>query len=152
MHIDNIDRKILRLLQIDSQRSIHELGEEVGLSSSACHRRLKLLEEQGLIKGYRAVLNAKKLGFQMMFFIQVSLFSQSEEALADFEKAIINVPEVLSCYLMAGHSDFLLQVVCQDQEDFERLHKMLLSRLPGISQLHSNLRIRTLKEGSGLPI
>ncbi len=152
MHIDNIDRKILRLLQIDSQRSIHELGEEVGLSSSACHRRLKLMEEQGLIKGYRAVLNAKKLGFQMMFFIQVSLFSQSEEALADFEKAIINVPEVLSCYLMAGHSDFLLQVVCQDQEDFERLHKMLLSRLPGISQLHSNLRIRTLKEGSGLPI
>ncbi len=150
--IDNIDRKILRLLQVDSNRSVQELGDEVGLSSSACHRRIKSMEESGLIENYRAVLNSRKLGFQMMFFIQVSLYSQGEESIKAFEKAVANVPEVLECYLMAGNSDFLLQVICRDQEDFERLHKMLITRLPGVSQVHSNLRIRTLKEGGKLPV
>ncbi len=152
LQIDNIDRKILREIQINSNISVHELGEKIGLSGSACHRRIKTMEEQGLIKNYKAVLDSRKLGFQMMFFIQISLTSQSEEALKKFEKAIANVPEVLSCYLMAGHADFLLQLICRDQEDFERLHKMLITRLPGVSQIHSNLRIRTLKEGDILPV
>ncbi len=152
LQIDNIDRKLLRVIQKDSRKSVQELGVEVGLSGSACHRRLKAMEDHGLICKYKAILNAKKLGFQIMLFIQVSLSSQSEEALIAFEKAVLNVPEILECYLMAGNSDFLLRVVCRDQEDFERLHRRLLSRLPGVSQLHTNMSIRTLKADSGLPV
>ena len=152
LQMDNMDRRILRLLQVDSSKSVQEIGDIIGLSGSACHRRIKAMEDIGLIEGYRASVSSKKLGFQMMFFIQVSLSSQGEDSINAFEKAIANVPEVLSCYLMAGHSDFLLQVICRDQEDFERLHKMLITRLPGVSQVHSNLCIRTLKEGTGLPI
>ncbi len=152
LQIDNIDRKILRLLQIDSRKSVQEIGDNVGLSSSACHRRIKALEDSGIIEKYRAVLNARKLGFQMKFFIQISLISQGEEALIAFEKAVQNVPEVLECFLMAGNSDFLLQVICRDQEDFERLHKMLLTRLPSVAQVQSNLCIRALKEGGSLPV
>jgi len=152
MQIDNIDRKLLRVLQIDSRKSVQELGEEVGLSGSACHRRIKVMEEAGLIDCYKAIINNKKLGFQIMFFIQVSLSSQSEEALVEFEKAVLNVPEVLDCYLMAGDFDFLLRVVCRDHEDFERLHRRLISRLPGVSQLHTNMCIRTLKANSSIPV
>ncbi len=152
MPIDNIDRKILRVVQKDSTKSVSEIGSEIGLSGSACHRRLKTMEGKGLICKYKAILNAKKLGFQIMLFIQVSLKSQSEESLVAFEKAVQNVPEILDCYLMAGDSDFLLRVVCRDQEDFERLHRRLISRLPGVNQLHTNMSIRTLKEDSNLPI
>jgi len=152
MQIDNIDRKLLRVLQIDSRKSVQELGEEVGLSGSACHRRIKVMEDAGLIDRYKAVVNNKKLGFQIMFFIQVSLSSQSEESLVEFEKAVLNIPEVLDCYLMAGDFDFLLRVVCRDHEDFERLHRRLISRLPGVSQLHTNMCIRTLKANSSIPV
>lgn len=152
LQIDNIDKRLLRVIQIDSKKSVQELGNEVGLSGSACHRRLKAMEDQGLIDRYKAVLNAKKVGFQIMLFIQVSLSSQSETALLAFEKAVMNVPEILDCYLMAGDSDFLIRVVCRDQEDFERLHRRLISRLPNVSRLHTNMCIRTLKSDSIIPV
>lgn len=152
MQIDAIDRKILGALQQDSRKSVHELGEAVGLSASACHRRLKALEERGLIEGYRAVLNAERLGFQMMFFIEVSLSSQSEPTLDAFEAAVRDVPEILECHLMAGQSDYILRVVCRDHEDFERLHRRLLARLPGVARVHSNMSIRTVKARTGLPV
>lgn len=152
MQIDVIDRKLLRILQVDSRKGVQELGEAVGLSASTCHRRLKSLEERGLIEGYRAVLNAEELGFSMMFFIEVSLSSQSEPALDAFEAAVRDVPEVLECHLMAGQSDYILRVVCRDPEDFERLHRRLIARLPGVARVHSNMSIRTVKARTSLPI
>jgi len=149
---DGIDRKLLRSLQADSRKSVQELGEAVGLSASACHRRLKGLEERGLIEGYRAVLNARKLGFPMMFFIELSLTSQSEPTLDAFETAVRDVPEILECHLMAGQSDYVLRVVCRDHEDFERLHRRLVARLPGVARVHSNMSIRTVKARTGLPL
>jgi len=131
---------------------VQELGEAVGLSASACHRRLKALEAAGLVEGYRAVLNAERLGFSMMFFIEVSLVSQSEPTLDAFEAAVRDVPEVLECHLMAGQSDYILRVVCRDHEDFERLHRRLLARLPGVARVHSNMSIRTVKARTGLPV
>ena len=152
MQIDSIDRKLLRALQADSRKSVQELGDMAGLSASACHRRLKALEGRGLIDGYRAVLNAGKLGFSMMFFIEVSLSSQSEPTLDAFEAAVQDVPEILECHLMAGQSDYILRIVCRDHDDFERLHRRLIARLPGVARVHSNMSIRTIKARTGLPV
>ena len=152
LQIDAIDKKLLRVLQEDSQQSVQELGEAVGLSPSACHRRLKALEERGIISGFRAVLNAAALGFTMQFFIEVGLSSQTEASLDAFEAAVGDIPEVLECHLMAGQSDYLLRVVCRDPEDFERLHRRLAARLPGVARLHSNMSIRTVKSRIGLPV
>ncbi|GHA16021.1 AsnC family transcriptional regulator [Devosia pacifica] len=152
LQLDQIDRNLLRALQQDSRRSVQELGDAVGLSASACHRRLKALEERGAIDGYRAHLDADRLGFTMQFFIEVGLTSQSEKALDAFEAAVRDIPEVLECQLMAGQADYLLRVICRDHEDFERLHRSLNARLPGVARIHSNLCIRTVKDRSGLPI
>jgi DNA-binding Lrp family transcriptional regulator len=152
LQLDEIDRRLLRLLQRDSRRSVQELGDAIGLSASACHRRLKGLEERGVIAGYRAALDADRLGFSMQFFIEVGLTSQSEAALDAFEAAVRDIPEVLECHLMAGQSDYILRVVCRDHEDFERLHRVLSARLPGVARIHSNMSIRTVKPPTGLPI
>lgn len=152
MQLDERDRKLLRLLQKDSRANMQELGEAVGLSASACHRRVKGLEAAGLIVGYQAALNAQKLGFTMMFFIEVSLVSQNETVLDAFEASVREVPEVLECHLMAGQSDYVLRVVCRDHDDFERLHRRLLARLPGVARVTSNMSIRTVKRQEGLPI
>lgn len=152
LHLDAIDRSILRRVQADCRQSVAELGEAVGLSASACHRRLKTLEENGLILGYRAELNREQLGFAMQFFIEVSLSSQSEPSLDAFEQAVLDIPEVLECHLMAGTSDYILRVVCRDSEDFERLHRRLVARLPGVARVHSNMSIREVKARTGLPV
>ena len=152
LQLDAIDRKLLRLLQDDSRRSVQELGEAAGLSPSACHRRVKALEEHGAIDGYRAVLDPRVLGFDMQFFIEVGLVSQQEAVLDAFEAAVADIPEVLECHLMAGEADYLLRVVCRDPEDFERLHRRLAARLPGVARLHSNMSIREVKARQGLPV
>ena len=131
---------------------MQELADHVGMSASSCHRRVKALEAAGMISGYCAKLDARKLGYEMLFFIEISLVSQSEKTLDAFEAAVRDAPEVQECFLMAGQSDYLLRVSCQDQEDFERVHKRLLSRLPGVSRVLSNMSIRTVKVDSGLAI
>jgi Lrp/AsnC family transcriptional regulator, leucine-responsive regulatory protein len=150
--LNEIDRKILLAVQGDCQQSVQQLGELVGLSPSACHRRLKALEDKGFVLAYRAALNAEKLGFSMQFFIEVSLSAQSEKSFEAFERAVIDIPEVLECHLMAGQSDYILRVVCRDLEDFERLHRRLIARLPGVARVHSNMSIRTVKVRTGLPL
>ena len=152
LQIDAIDKKLLRVLQDDSRQSVQELGEAVGLSASACHRRLKTLEDKGVIEGYHALLNAGRLGFAMQFFIEVGLTSQTETTLDAFEAAVQDIPEVLECHLMAGQSDYILRVVCRDHDDFERLHRRLVARLPGVARVHSNMSIRTVKSRTGLPL
>lgn len=152
MQLDSIDRHLLRLIQRDSRQSVQELGDAVGLSASACHRRLRALEAAELVNGYRADLNARKLGFSMMFFIEISLDSQGGPILEKFEAAVRDAPEVLECHLMAGQADYILRLVCRDHEDFERVHRRLLARLPGVAKVHSNMSIRTVKERTGLPL
>ena len=147
--IDEIDRKILRAIQKDSALSMSELGDRIGLSASACHRRLPALAERGFIAGYRAVLNRGKLGLSMQFFIELSLTSQSEKTFEAFEKAVRDIPEI---HLMAGQSDYILRVVCEDAAAFERLHRDLVARLPGVARIHSNLSIREVKAPAGLPL
>ncbi len=152
LQLDDGDRRLLSEIQADCQQSVQQLGERVGFSASACHRRLKALEKRGYILAYRAVLNGEKLGFSMQFFIAVSLSSQSEKSFGEFEAAVRGVPEILECHLMAGQSDYILRVVCRDLKDFERFHRRLIARLPGVAQIHSNMSIRTVKDRVGLPV
>lgn len=152
IQIADVDRKILRSIQHNSALSMAELGERVGLSASACHRRLKALEGRGLVAGYRATLDRKALGLSMQFFIELSLVSQSDRTLEAFEHAVRDIPEILECHLMAGQSDYILRVVCEDAAAFERLHRELTAKLPGVARVHSNMSIREVKPLAGLPV
>jgi DNA-binding Lrp family transcriptional regulator len=150
--LDRTDKFILQALQDKGNLPLSELAERVGLSASSCHRRVKLLEERGLITGYAARLDRKSLGLANEFFVEVSLIAQSEDALEKFEKAVQRVPEILECHLMSGQFDYLLRVVARDAEDYERIHRTRLARLPGLQRIQSSLALRTIKNWSGYPV
>lgn len=149
---DKIDKIILTELQRDSRQSIAELAARAALSPSACHRRVKLLEEAGAIEGYTAKLNRAALGLANEFFVEVSLSSQTEEAFAKFEKAIQREPEILECHLMSGQFDYLLRIAATDATDYERIHRSKISRLPGVQRIQSALALRTVKPWAGYPV
>jgi DNA-binding Lrp family transcriptional regulator len=150
--LDEFDRRILSALQRDCRLSVAELAEKAGLSPSACHRRVKLLEERGVILGYVAGLDRQKLGFSIEFFVEISLVAQSEEALEKFEQAVQRVPEILECHLMSGTADYLLRVAAKDAPDYERIHRSRIARLPGVSRIQSSLSLRSVKAWAGYPV
>jgi DNA-binding Lrp family transcriptional regulator len=150
--LDDTDLQILEQLQRNCKQSIAELAERVLLSVSACHRRIKTLEDAGIITGYVAKLSAQQLGYRVEFFVELSLASQGEEAFKKFEKAVLLIPEVLECYLVGGQYDYLLRIVASDTEDYERIHRESISRLPGVTRIQSILSLRTVKSNFGLPI
>ena len=150
--IDKIDKAILTQLQFTATIPIAELAEKVGLSPSACHRRVKLLEVQGVITGYAARLDGAALGFTNEFFVEVSLAAQTETAFEKFEAAVQRVPEILECHLMSGQFDYLLRVAAADANDYERIHRTKLARLPGLQRLQSSLALRNVKLWSGYPV
>lgn len=150
--LDDTDIQILANLQNNCRQSISDLAEKVHLSTSACHRRIKSLEDVGVVTGYVAKLSPQKLGFRAEFFVELSLATQGEEAFENFEKALRQIPEVLECYLVGGQYDYLLRIVAQDTEDYERIHRQSLSRLPGVTRIQSILSLRTVKPNLGLPI
>ncbi len=149
--IDAIDRKILRELVEDARISQVILAERVGLSPTACARRLQQLEKTGIIRGYSADVDAAELGFMMTVLVHITLDRQNEDALAAFEKEINKCPDVVSCYLMSGSDDYLVQVQARDMEDYERIHKQHLSRMPGVSRLHSSFAMRHVVKRSISP-
>ncbi len=150
--LDKSDKIILKILQDKGQTPIAELAEKAGLSPSACHRRVAILEKHGMIEGYAAQLNRRKLGFVNEFFVEVSLIAQSEQTLEKFEAAVQRVPEILECHLMSGQFDYLLRVIARDAEDYEMIHRQKLTRLPGVQRIQSSLALREVKPWSGLPI
>ena len=149
--LDAIDRRILERLQQDGRLSNADLAEKVGLSSSPCWRRVKALEEAGVIKGYAALLDAKTVGLSVNVFVSVSLSTQNEKSLKDFERAAAARPEVMECYLMTGDSDYLLRVVVPDLEAYERF-VMDFTKIPGIAQIRSSFALRPVKQGTALPL
>ena len=133
--LDAIDRKILSLLQSDSRMTMQELADKVGLSVSPCHRRVKLLEERGVITRYVATVDQKSLGLHVSVFISIKLARQKVEDLTRFERAISKWDEVLECYLMTGNRDYLLRVVAADLSSYEAFLKNKLTRLEGIASI-----------------
>lgn len=150
--ISQIDRRILGRLQEQGRISNADLAEQVGISTSACHRRLKRLEDEGWVDGYVGRINPKKLGYNIEFYVEITLESQSDDTLSAFEQQVANCPEVLECYLMTGEFDYMLRVAVKDAADYERIHREHISRFPGVSRLRSNLIIRQIMRFKGYPL
>jgi len=140
--MDRIDHAILLQLQDNARISNVELANAVGLSPSACLRRVGLLEKSGVIDGYHAQLNATKLGHEVLVLMQITLIGQSAEMLAEFEAAVARTPQVLACFLIAGDSDYILRVAARDVADFGRLHAEYLSALPHVLRMESSFVMR----------
>ena len=149
--IDRIDRSILNKLQKNARLSNVTLAAEVGLSESACLRRVKLLEESGIIDRYVMLINRAAIGKPDNVFVRVTLDGQQREKLAAFEGEICNVSEVMECYLMAGDFDYLLRVITKDNSDYVRVHNKLTS-LPGVMRVQSTFALKSVLERTELSI
>lgn len=148
---DDIDRKLLSELQSNCRQSIADIADKVGLSPSACHRRIGILENKGVIERYAARLNGEKLGFSMTFYVEVSLEGQSEKVLSEFEQAALERPEVLECHLMTGDADYLIKVAAPSTKAYERLYRRTIAALPHVNRIKSSLVMKTVKRWHGYP-
>ncbi len=152
MILDSIDRKILRVIQKKGRISNADLSEKVGLSPSACHRRVQRLETDGIVRDYVALLDPRTIGLPSTIFVEIKLQGQADEILDAFEAEVKRVPEILECHLMAGTADYMLKVVADSTEDFARIHRQHLSRLPGVQQMQSSFALRTVFKTTALPV
>ncbi|MBL1437370.1 MAG: Lrp/AsnC family transcriptional regulator [Rhodobacteraceae bacterium] len=150
--MDALDIKLLKALQNNGRMSNADLAESVALSPSACHRRVQRLEREGVIRNYVALLNPRAVDKRATVFVEITLKGQAEEILEAFERQVALIPDVLECHLMAGAADYLLKVVAQDTDDFARIHKQYLARLPGVAQMQSSFALRTVFKTTALPI
>ena len=148
---DQIDIAILKKLQKNGRLSNVQLSDAVGLSESACLRRVKLLEESGIINRYVMLINQTAIGKPDNVFVMVTLEGQQREKLAEFEKEVSRVPEVMECYLMAGEFDYLLRVISRDKNDYARIHNKLTS-LPGVMRVQSSFSLKTVMERTEMPL
>jgi len=142
--LDTIDRNILRLLRLDARMSNARLAGEVSLSPSACLRRIKIMEQAGVIRGYTALVDTSAGEATIAVIINITLERQTEEYLDRFEAAVGKHPEIRECYLMTGGSDYLVRVEVGNAGEFERIHKEVLSTLPGVLRIHSSFSIRNV--------
>jgi Lrp/AsnC family transcriptional regulator, leucine-responsive regulatory protein len=150
--LDATDRRILTVLQKEGRISNADLSERVNLSPSACHRRVQRLEEDGFIAAYVALIDAKRIGKATTVFVEITLQGQADDLLDAFETAIARVPDVLECHLMAGTADYLLKIMAEDTEDFARIHRQYLSRLPGVRQMQSSFALRTVLKTTAMGV
>ena len=152
MKIDETDHAILDALQERARISNVELAERVHLSESACLRRVRALEEAGVIAGYSATVDPVRVGLPSAVFVQLTLQRQDQTDLDAFEAEVQNIPEVMECYLMTGEFDYLLRIVVSDASDYERVHRQHLTRLPGVARVQSSFTLRTVRKANVLPI
>ncbi|SLN52830.1 Leucine-responsive regulatory protein [Roseovarius albus] len=152
MSLDAMDRRLLNVLQRRGRISNAELAEAVNLSASACHRRVQRLETDGYIRDYVALLDEAKLGLSATIFVEITLSTQADEVLEAFEMAVKRIPDVLECHLTAGAADYILKVVADSTEDFARIHRQYLTRLPGVAKMQSSFTLRTVFNTTALPV
>lgn len=146
-NIDTYDAAILRALAQDGRMTINDLSDRVGLSPSPVARRLRQLEDRGIIAGYAAVIDEAALGYAVSVFVSVKLDRQVDDALARFEAAIADFPEVVDCWLMTGNRDYLLRIVTTGLSQFERLLVGKLTKVPGVASIESSIPLRRVKAG-----
>lgn len=153
MEYDNFDKAILRKLQRDGRISNQDLAESVNLSPSPCLRRVRRLEEEGVIVGYTARLNARKLGLKLMAFIQISMDKHTPERFDRFESAVANYPEVLECHLITGQAaDYLLKVVVEDMDGYQHFLLNKITRIEGVSGVQSSFVLKSPQSHTELPV
>jgi DNA-binding Lrp family transcriptional regulator len=149
--LDRLDRQILALLQDNGRMTNLELSEKIGLSPTPCLRRVKRLEEEGVILGYAAIIDQKAYGLPLSVFVSIRLNQQTQEQIDEFEKAVAGWPEVTECYLMTGSRDYLLHVYVDGIEGYERFLKQKMTRLKCIQSVETNFAMSTIKKRIGLP-
>ena len=152
VQLDAIDRAILTELQHEGRLSNQDLAQRVHLSPSACLRRVKALEEKGVIAQYAAIVNPKAVGKHGISYTIINLESMNTPLLEAFEAAVRAEPEVLDCFYVAGSNDYLIRFAYRDAEDLERFHSQVLMRLPGVARSNSMLVLRTVKKTTALPL
>ncbi|WEX07402.1 Lrp/AsnC family transcriptional regulator [Chelativorans sp. AA-79] len=152
MRLDRIDIAILDALQQDGRMPNAALAEKVGLSQSACSRRLDNLEKSGVIKGYHAQISNVALGHRMTVIVHISLSGQFEKTLSEFEAAVKRCPNVLSCHLMSGEYDYILRIAARDLEDYERIHKEWLTGMPHVIKINSSFALREVVDRTAIGI
>lgn len=142
--LDAIDRKIIGLLRFNGRMPNNELAQAVGLSASACLRRVKLLEERGAIRGYAAIISESAAEDGVVAIVRITLDKQTEDYLNRFEQAVRMHPEIVECFLMTGDADYILRATAATTAAYEQIHKEILSRLPGVARIHSSFAIRSV--------
>jgi Lrp/AsnC family leucine-responsive transcriptional regulator len=153
MEIDRFDRQILQILQVDGRISNQDLADRIGLSPSPCLRRVRTLEESGVITGYRALLNAKALGYSLMALIYISMDKHTPERFEHFEKEISQISEVLECLLVTGQdADYQIKVVVRDMDAFQELLLNRITRIQGVTGVHSSFVLRRVVDKATLPV
>ena len=150
--LDHVDRAILRLLQEDGRMANVDLAEAVHLSPSACLRRVRRLEEGGSIDRYVALVDPSAIGLGTDVFVEITLIGQDEGTLEEFERAVSDRPEIMSCHLMAGDFDYLVRVVVRDVADYEVLHRTHLAQLPGVARMVSSFALRPICDRTAVPL
>jgi Lrp/AsnC family transcriptional regulator, leucine-responsive regulatory protein len=152
MDLDRYDAAILDELQRDGRRSIVELAEEVGLSSTPCARRVRLMEQAGIIQGYTALIDPSQLGLKVQAFIQVKLERHTDENLEQFRRAVDAMEEIVSCHAMTGEYDLLLQVVVEDLESLSNVVLKKLLKIRYVRDVHSSIVLNTIKRSARMPV
>jgi Lrp/AsnC family leucine-responsive transcriptional regulator len=153
MQLDRYDRQILEVLQQDGRISNQELAERISLSPSSCLRRVRTLEESGLITGYRALLDAKKLGLSLMALIHISMDRHTPERFSHFEAEVATIPQVLECLLITGQAaDYQLKVVVADMDAYQELLLNRITRIAGVTGVHSSFVLRQVIDATALPL
>lgn len=148
---DEIDCSILSALQQNGKLANVQLARKVGLSESACLRRVKMLEDSGIIDRYVLLVDQKAVGIPGNVFVRISLDTQQQSSLKAFESRIVNIEEVMECYLMSGEADYILRIICKDNEDYKKIHTQL-TNLPEVQRVHSSFALRTVIKKTALPI
>ncbi len=151
MKLEARDRRILAELQLDSRLTMQELGERVGMSSSACWRRVRMLEEAGIIDRYAVIVDTRKAGFGLSSIVHVSLARHEQKNVENFIREVLRHPEVLECFATSGEADFHLRVVVEDIDAYNAFLDNFIFRLPGVSQVRSNIVLKEIKTDTALP-
>jgi len=153
MILDRFDRKILELLQDNAQLSNQELAERIGLSPSPCLRRVRALEQAGIITSYRALLDARKLGLALLALVHIAMDRHTPDRFANFEKQVARLPEVLECLLITGQeADYQLKVIVQDMDAYQSLLLNKITRIEGVTGVHSSFVLRSVLDRTALPL
>ena len=150
--LDRTDKALLAALQGNARLTVAELAESVSLTTSPCWRRVKILEESGIITGYQAVLSPKELGYGVTAFVSVMMESHSQEVARKFEQRLLEIPEIIACHNVSGRYDFLLEVVAKDLESFGEFAREVLQALPAVKEIYSSFSYKSVKPRRVVPV
>jgi len=148
MELDSIDQKILSILQNDATTSVHDIAGEVGLTNNPCWRRIKILEERGVIEKRVAVVNPKSIGLAITAFVTIKIDNHSGDWLASFAECIDSIAEIVECHRMTGDVDYLLKVLVRDLEHYDKVYQRLIASVPGLKDVSSTFSMEQLKRGT----